>query len=317
MKQKTILIGLGRIGWQLEHDDRRYHPCTHAGTIKALDTHFDLIAVCDRNPEKIQKFLDWWGDNKIYTTTSYQNLPYKEADLIVITTGPKSHKEILTFFLKKGKTKFMVEKPIAYSTREIEEIKKLYQTQEIQIYINFERRYHNYYRKVKEIIDRKTFGEFLSLEGKVFAKSIFHDPLLEDGIHLIDLILWYVGFPEILYSYWETKNSLEILSFHVLKKNDIIVTIESGSKKKYFEFSLRLEFEKGRIQIGNDGLRVFRLAPSKRYRKFFELQELKINLKKNNPWIDFYLSIYKNEKSNFAEAYEGIALYENLLKFKK
>lgn len=310
MKLKTILIGLGRIGWKLEFDQKRYHPCTHAGTLKNLSEHFELLGVCDKNISKINDFLKWWG-RELDFDIDYRALISKlnSIDFAVIATGVDSHLEILSFLEKTNIPLVLVEKPISYSTREIDFLK----FSKKKIYVNFERRYHLSYQKVKQFIEKKTFGELLFINGKIVTKSNHIDPLLEDGVHLIDIILWYVGYPEILQSYWElNENSIEKRSYHILKKNQIMIFIESGGKRDYFEFKLILDFQKGRIVIGNDAFLIFRKSFSKRYEGFFELKQIHHSVAWSNPWIFLYESIYKKEKENFLDAYDGLRLYEEL-----
>lgn len=321
----TILIGLGRIGWQLELDKKRYHPCTHGGTLKLLQNKFNLIGICDRNLNKIQSFLNWWSQNShqkysIKTNTNYKDLLnqiQQKIDFAIITTGPDFHIEILDDLMNYPIKSILIEKPLAYNTKQLNEIKKKFnQNLDINIYINFERRYHPYYQKVKQMIEKETLGKLKNIHGRVFAPSIKRDPLLEDGIHWIDLLIWYIGKPEILFSFWEINESgIEERSLHILRKKDILIQLESGGKRDYFEFSMVLDFEKGRIEIGNFGIKIFRKAISNRYEKFYELKEIPVKIPFKNPWIEMYHYIYNQNQSNFEDAYTGISLYEELKKY--
>ncbi|GIX41282.1 MAG: oxidoreductase [Leptospiraceae bacterium] len=326
MKWNVILIGLGRIGWQLELDKKRYHPCTHAGTLKTMRDKFCLIGVCDRNNEKIDTFLKWWyqdtKDSSIKAFTNYKDLFdfYKKnnqnIDFIIITTGPDSHIEILNDAIQYQIRNILIEKPIAYHTEQLKPIKTYIEKHNINLYVNFERRYHPYYKKVKEIIDRNVFGKLKHIQGKVLAPAIKRDPLLEDAIHWLDLILWYVGIPEILYSYRkENSFRIEEHSVHLLKKDDILIYLESGGKREYFEFIMTLDFEKGRIEIGNAGIKILRKSISSRYEKFYELKEIPIKIPFLNPWLNMYDFIYKQKTPNFNDAYSGILLYERLKQY--
>lgn len=314
MKLKTVLIGLGRIGWKLELDKKRYHPCTHSGTLKYLSDKFELIGICDRNQNKINEFIKWWG-KQIPFDTNYIKLISKldSVDFAIIATNIDSHLEILEFLLKNQIPLILIEKPVFYSSKEIE---KFLSNKQAKIYVNFERRYHPYYIKVKEIIERRTFGDLIFINGKIFSFSKERDPLLEDGSHLLDLILWYVGSPEILGSFWELDSNIEKRSYHILKKDNIVIFLESGGNRNYFEFNLTFDFQKGRIDIGNHHFKIYRKGISNKYEKFFELKEIKNLTKWNNPWINLYLSIFQKKQPNFYDAYQGILLYERLKKIK-
>ncbi len=322
MSWNTILMGLGRIAWQLELDQKRYHPCTHAGTLKALSNHFQLIGICDRNQNKITNFLNWWDENNnsIQIATDYKELLKnikQNIDFAIVTTGPESHIEILKALIHYPVKTILIEKPLSFYSRDVLEILELKKTFHTHIYVNFERRYHQNYKKVKEIIDRNIFGPLLNIQGRVLAPSIKRDPLLEDAIHWLDLVLWYIGEPEILYSYWEWNElHIEKRSLHILKKDEVLIQLESGGKRSYFEFIMNLDFEKGRIEIGNHVFKLYRKSLSKRYEKFFELREIPIQIKFINPWLEMYQSIYTLSPDNLYDAYLGIKLYEELKKLK-
>lgn len=324
MRWNTILIGLGRIAWQLELDQKRYHPCTHAGTLKSLQHYYKLIGICDKNQNKITNFLNWWGEshnNSIQIATDYRELLKnirQHIDFAIVTSGPESHIEILKALIHYPIKTILIEKPLSFHSQEVFEILELKKTFHTNIYVNFERRYHQNYRKIKEIIERNTFGNLLNIQGRVLAPSIKRDSLLEDAIHWLDLILWYIGEPEILYSYWEwNEHYIEKRSLHILKKDEVLIQLESGGRRSYFEFIMSLDFEKGRIEIGNHGFKLYRKSPSKRYEKFFELREISIQTTFINPWIEMYKSIFNQNPDNLNDAYLGIKLYEELKKQKK
>ena len=97
VKRKAILIGLGRIGWSLETDALRYHPCTHAGTIASLKSRITLVAVCDSSPEQMRSFMAWWPGKKPAQYTDFRNLQGDlqsgnlEADFAVVATPQDVH----------------------------------------------------------------------------------------------------------------------------------------------------------------------------------------------------------------------------------
>jgi len=318
MKWNTILIGLGRIGWQLELDQKRYHPCTHAGTIKALQNQFCLIGVCDRNRSKVDSFLGWWKSNKdiVYSYNHKELLKSlnKKIDFAVVCTGPDSHWDIIKDLIDYSIPVILIEKPIAYNYQQIKDIESILEN--VSIYVNFERRYHPNYQIIKQILMRKTLGDLKNIQGKVLAPSIKRDPLLEDAIHWLDLILWYVGKPEVLYSYWEYNQiGMEERSLHLLKKDDVLIQLESGGKRQYFEFSMVLDFTRGRIEVGNTGITIYRKAISSRYERFYELKKVPLKIKFLNPWIQMYTAIYEKLPNNYQDAILGISLYEELKKF--
>jgi len=286
----------------LESDSFRYHPCTHAGTLQHLNSldkeyRFEIAAACDLSLERLKTFKEWWKTDteNIATDVDFRNiLDQHEIDLLIISSSFSSHHEICRYALEKKVKAIVLEKPAVENIKEIQELLEISVKNGIPIWINFERRYHNGYREVKKFIDQKILGDLRSINGKVLTGSVRPEdegsPLLLDGIHWFDILLWFFGKPDITNVSGKKSEFSDMYDTAVMQLNygEVPVFFEAGGKRKYFEFFMEIDFEKGRIRTGNEGQFFYRSELSKRYENFYELTLQNIKIEKNNPWIDMY-----------------------------
>lgn len=325
MKRRAILIGLGRIAWSLENDKLRYHPCTHAGTILALRNKFQLVAVCDIDPEQIKKFLKWWPEpvrafqnpdemfswieseasGKTINTAKRSNRRTGSAgsntghiDLAIVATPQDVHTSQALRLMHLGISDVLIEKPPGENNRDIKELQKGMDSTNSRLWINFERRYHSGYRKVQQYIQKESLGSLRTIRGRVYSgASPIHagsGPLLHDAVHWLDLLFWYCGLPETMTGrILRDKKGLEHSSHLQFHYSNFVASLDTGARNRYFEFEMELDFSRGRIHCGNNGFKIWKTGPSSRYGGFQELKEIRFPLtgSKKNPWINMYSQI--------------------------
>jgi predicted dehydrogenase len=127
-------------------------------------------------------------------------------DLGVIATPPGSHFELGKKLLKAGKH-ILMEKPLAVSREEGQELVEMSRDRGLVLAVSLVRRYLPHFRLFKQLMDMRVVGEverFYVEEGAVFnwpVQSIdFYNPiksgggvLMDNGAHLIDAVLWWLG----------------------------------------------------------------------------------------------------------------------------
>lgn len=331
-KIRAALVGLGRIGWMLEKDPLRYHPCTHAGTMRALGVQ--IRAGCDIRSERREGFARWMAASVpvegvpekgplLFESASALAKTIREGelsvDLAVVGTGADSHPYIFRELLLAGVPNFLIEKPVALNVTEARKMERLARQKHARVYVNFERRYHPAYRLIKKVIEDERYGSLRHIEGRVLSPSGARDPLLEDGIHWIDLLLWYAGEPKRVNSrYHLDRAGREKSSLHIFDYDTFEAVFESGGERKYFEFFMRLDFERGRIIAGNDGHFHFESGPSKKYAGFRELSPKPVQYARQNPWMQMYREIAAGRdcSSPLSEAVRGLKWIDRCREFK-
>jgi len=296
MRYKIALIGCGRIGIWLEDDPLRPKPASHLGGINKINEDkknnisVQLTALCDINPQRLEKCRIRW-QNLIKPHQYY--LDYKELirkekpDIIIIATWTSTHRDIAVYAAYNGVKGIVLEKPAASTLKQAKEIIEACKKFNAKVVVNHERRWGPRYIKTREIIENNTLGDIKLLYGNVLSQSAPRGPwqsiltefgggpLLHDGTHLIDMIRYFAG--DIIRVNGCVKRDApdfgtETTATAMLEtKNGIPVFIEAGGMRNYFNFEIDLQFERGRIKIGNGINEYFVSQESNRYTGFNDL----------------------------------------------
>ncbi|MCB1175630.1 MAG: Gfo/Idh/MocA family oxidoreductase [Leptospiraceae bacterium] len=347
------IIGLGRITTLLEEDPLRYKPCTHSGAMRQFNhiyqrTVFQIEALCDLDPIRLRLARDklpaaLWD-------TDYRRLLRRQAarplDLLVIGSWTESHSRIATAAIHCGIRSLVIEKPLALDYAEAAGLLKLARRFGCQIWLNFERRYHPGYIKIKHLVDQKEFGPLRAIRGRVLgvggpAIGSREGPLLHDGIHWLDLLQWYAGPPVAVRGRMQTSienPAVETTAWLDLQYPEVLASLECGGQRSYFEFQIELDFAAGRIESSNSGQRFFEARESRLYSGFRDLHEIEapalpplLQPTFSNPWLNLYESVYTSWKrnkyrptvrrglhstpSNLNSAMQGLQMIQDFYKF--
>ncbi|MEM5855595.1 MAG: Gfo/Idh/MocA family oxidoreductase [Candidatus Aenigmatarchaeota archaeon] len=194
---KAGVIGLGSMG---QHHARHYFNFQDV----------DLVAVSDVDENKAEIAKKY--NCKFYN--NYREMLEKEnLDIISIAVPTSLHKKVAVDVLNKG-IHTLVEKPISYDLRSAKEILKAAKKSRVKLMVGHTERFNPVIRKLKELIEKKEFGEILSIELK--RLSLYH-PRIRDcgviidlGIHDIDLINFLIN---------ERLKSIYTVAFHKFVPN--------------------------------------------------------------------------------------------------
>ena len=187
-KYGILLIGCGYIG--CEHlKDIYYRP------------EFEIVAVVDKSEERAALAA------KKYNALSYGKdykpfLSDKRIQIVIIATYPDTHLEIAKECLLYGKH-VLCEKPIA---RTFEESLKFYNMalkSKCKVQVAYILRHNKSYHKIKELIDSKIIGELKVI--RMVQNQHISDwsrycsllencmPIVDCGVHYIDIVRWFTG----------------------------------------------------------------------------------------------------------------------------
>jgi predicted dehydrogenase len=302
MRHRVALIGLGRIGWSLERDRLRSHPCTHAGALLALPRRFEICAVADQNSDRITEFLEWNSGPAPRAYASAEELFARESvDLAVISARSAAHRDLALAAGRSGARAVLLEKPMALNAAGAQEIADCYSAGAPLFWINFERRYHPGYQRVRQFIAEQKLGALRAVHGWMLtgptpANESEAGPLLHDGVHWIDLLVWCCGVPQNIAArlFPSAAPGFEDHAFIEFDYPEFRARLEAGGRRRYFEFTAQFDFENGRIRAGNEGFFFFKSAPSRRYAKFRELQPFRAAIPAKNPWLELYGEIARH-----------------------
>lgn len=245
----VLIIGAGKIGAFFdspESDNILSH--AHAFTKHA---GFNLAGFVDTDLDKAGKAAYIWGGR------AFENI--KEAfeketiDLAVVAVPDELHYSCLKELSGYPVKVIFAEKPITKSISEAEDILKTFKGKEIGIVVNYTRRFVPEFERIRDNIQKGSYGEYLTGTG-YYGKGLLHS-----GSHLIDLLMFFIGDIK------ETKLVSSLEDFYADDKSiAAVLSFDNGKKfflqhvdcRNFTMFEMDIFFEKKRIRIYDLGFKV-------------------------------------------------------------
>lgn len=259
---KYALIGCGRIA--VNH-------------IKAaLNNKFDIVAVCDVLPEKMELLLEKYelqNDPSIARHIDYKEMLNKhpEVDLIAIATESGEHAKIALDCID-AKKNVVIEKPVAMSMSDANEIVNRAKEKGVKVSACHQNRFNVAVQKTRAALEAGRFGEMShgsihvrwNRDRNYYEQASWRGTWAQDGgclmnqcIHGIDLLRWMMGEPVEVFAQTRQRfhNYLEAedVGMACVKFADgSLATIEGTTNvyPKNLEECLYLFGEKGTVKIG-------------------------------------------------------------------
>lgn len=189
------IIGIGRFGR------------VHARVLRSLPGS-ELVAVSNRNPERLADAATEFGITDARTFTDYhQLLADPDIDAVSITTHWLDHHEVALAALAAGKH-VLLEKPMAATSEQCREILAAAESAPGTLMVGHVCRFDPRVTVAKEAIDAGRLGRIVSMHakrnlpkapGNIRLDKI--SPLVGDGIHDADLMMWFLGrSPDSIYA---------------------------------------------------------------------------------------------------------------------
>ncbi len=168
----------------------------------------DLVALCDMDGEKLAREAGEMGVEQTYEDAGEM---FEKADLdaVSIAVPNKLHAPLTIAALKRG-LHVLCEKPMARTAKEAERMLAAARAAKKNLMINFSFRFSDMSYALKEQVDAGVVGDIY------FGRSVWHrrrgmprfggwfgikemsggGPLIDLGVHRLDLALWLMGYPE-------------------------------------------------------------------------------------------------------------------------
>jgi predicted dehydrogenase len=140
-----------------------------------------------------------------------------DVDIVVVSTPNNFHKEMCIEAIKNGKH-VICEKPLAGSPQEAEEILLAAEVSGVKVMTNFNHRRHEHNQRAKELLKEGIVGQPIFVRGRighaqfivgrsslsperlecqdtwyVDANFTGGGTLIDNGVHLLDLLRWLIG----------------------------------------------------------------------------------------------------------------------------
>lgn len=225
MKIKWGVIGCGGIA------DRRTIP----GMM--LSDKVEIVALMDANKDVAEQCKEKYGAK--YAFDKFEDvLAIPEIEAVYIASPVFFHKE-QAIAAAKAKKHILLEKPVALTVADAEEIKKACEDNGVKISIGFLMRFHGYHQKIKEIIAEGKIGDIVSMRGQFTCwypdiegawrqkKELSGGGALVDmGIHVIDLMHYITGLKAVEVAAF---NQTQTFGYEVDDSSNLIMKMDNGS----------------------------------------------------------------------------------------
>ncbi len=167
----------------------------------------EVVAVADVREEKAKDIAAKFGVKDYYSRWE-EMMKRDDIEAVSIATPNFLHREMAVAAAEAGKH-VLVEKPIATSLEEAEEMIKAAKENSVILMVQQTQRFSPRTQKVKELIEEGIIGKINTIRGKIGnpgpenwsptgkwffnKKQSFGGALADVGIHIIDLIRWIMG----------------------------------------------------------------------------------------------------------------------------
>lgn len=206
MAIKYALIGCGSIG------------SFHMNAYKNLADRVELVACCDLIEARAKNYAERYGFAKYYTDVDTM-LAECEIDAVSVCTWNAAHKDCTVKALRAG-AHVLCEKPMAMNTAEALEMQAEAEKAGKLLMIGFVRRHGNDAATALDFIEKDYLGELYHMKASYirrvgFPGNWFGDkaysgggPLIDLGVHIIDLCRYLAGNPKPVTVFGVTFNKL-------------------------------------------------------------------------------------------------------------
>ena len=178
----------------------------------------EIYALCDINEANLKSKGAEYGVERLYTDYN-EMLKLEEIDAVSVCTWNAAHKECTVAALKAGKH-VLCEKPTAMSKSEALEMQKAAEESGKILMIGFVRRHGNDCAVLKDFIDAGALGEIYYAKATYLRRNgnpggwfgnkelSGGGPLIDLGVHVIDLVKYLMGNPKPVSVYGVTYQKL-------------------------------------------------------------------------------------------------------------
>lgn len=193
----ALKVGVIGAGWMVKY---------HAEGFRAAGA--EMIAVADPAPGAAEKAAEEWGIPRTFSSVDEMLAEAPELDAVSIIVPNKFHAPLALQCLKAGKHVFC-EKPPGLNAAEVEEMIEVAKTTGKTLMFNFNNRARPESQAMKAYVDDGTTGTINSAQAKWIrrtgipgfggwftTKAMAGGGATIDLLHMIDLSLYLMGYPE-------------------------------------------------------------------------------------------------------------------------
>ncbi len=176
-------------------------------TLGAYAAHLpdlQLVAIASRTRSRAEGLASDFGIGRVEESNA-QLLAASDIDAVVILTPPQTHVDITSEALKSGKH-VLVDKPVAFTTAEIDHLVNVAAENDRLITTNLVLRTHRFHQRIREMVASKEMGSLLQIItsaqlARYPENHWYWDPEISGGFflntfsHFLDLYDFITGEP--------------------------------------------------------------------------------------------------------------------------
>ncbi len=179
----------------------------------------ELYAFCDINEQRLKEKGEAHGVTRLYTDKDQMLAELPELDAVSVCTWNSAHAPCAIAALNAGKH-VLVEKPMATNAEEARAMQEAAERNGKLLMVGFVRRYGNDAKILKDFISNDFFGDMYYAKATYLRRNgnpggWFGDksrsaggPLIDLGVHVIDLVRYLMGNPKAVSVYGATFQKL-------------------------------------------------------------------------------------------------------------
>lgn len=182
----------------------------------------DLVGLYDPEHSRAESLAKELGCANVYRS-ELELLTKSQAQIVIIATPNQALLPLTRLCLESG-VHVLVEKPAAIHPSELISIRELAKEKGLSVKVGFNHRFHPALLKARSLVDDGALGELMFLRARYghggrlgLEKEWRSNPeisgggeLLDQGVHILDLIYWFLGplplqSSFVTTSFWNTK----------------------------------------------------------------------------------------------------------------
>lgn len=179
----------------------------------------EIYAICDINEKRLNETADKFGISRRYTDIDTMLSQLPELDAVDVCTWNNAHADCSIKALNAGKH-VLCEKPMAFNTQQAEQMREAAKRNNKLLMIGFVLRFSDDARIAKDFVDQDYLGEIYYAKAQYVRRhgnpgGWFADkersgggPVIDLGVHVIDLTRYLMGSPKPVSVYAVTGNKL-------------------------------------------------------------------------------------------------------------
>ncbi|MBK8032951.1 MAG: Gfo/Idh/MocA family oxidoreductase [Chloroflexi bacterium] len=209
----------------------------HAAAITGLSEELELAALCDHTAAKAQAFAEKYAPEAAIYTDHRAMLEKAGLDLVVICVPPYAHTDEVECAAQEG-IHILMEKPIALTSEQAWRMVECVEQAGIKTQVGFQFRFGEAVEKFKALQAEGKTGRVALFTGRYFSNALHADwwrdrsksggQVIEQAIHLFDMMRYFMGEPAAVYSRQENLLHQDVPGYSSDDTSATVVTFRDG-----------------------------------------------------------------------------------------